>query len=174
MAMRKFKTIFLEEARDFILSLPEQPKSKIIYNIRKVEGGIINSELFKKLDNTDIWEFRTLYNGIQYRLFAFWDTEGDTLVVAIGKIGTPKRDKFEQDLKEELQAYHIGEAIKQARMAKNLTQEELGEKMGVQRSQVSRLEKGKSISFSSLLRAFRAMDIPLTLEMGEIGRVSLC
>ena len=66
----------------------------------------------------------------------------------IGKIGTPKRDKFEQDLKEELQAYHIGEAIKQARMAKNLTQEELGEKMGVQRSQVSRLEKGKSISFS--------------------------
>ncbi len=67
---------------------------------------------------------------------------------AIGKIGTPRRDKFEQDLKEELQAYHIGEAIKQARMAKNLTQEELGEKMGVQRSQVSRLEKGKSISFS--------------------------
>ena len=93
---------------------------------------------------------------------------------AIGKIGTPKRDKFEQDLKEELQAYHIGEAIKQARMAKNLTQEELGEKMGVQRSQVSRLEKGKSISFSWLLRAFRAMDIPLTLEMGEIESVSLC
>ena len=45
---------------------------------------------------------------------------------AIGKIGTPKRDKFEADLKEELQAYHIGESIKQARQAKNLTQEELG------------------------------------------------
>lgn len=40
---------------------------------------------------------------------------------AIGKIGTPKRDKFEADLKAELQAYHIGEAIKQARLAKNLT-----------------------------------------------------
>ena len=40
---------------------------------------------------------------------------------AIGKIGTPKRDKFEADLKEELQAYHIGEAIKQAQQAKNLT-----------------------------------------------------
>lgn len=39
----------------------------------------------------------------------------------IGKIGTPERDKFEQDLKEELQAYHIGEAIRQARLAKNLT-----------------------------------------------------
>ena len=40
---------------------------------------------------------------------------------AIGKIGTPKRDKFEADLKEELQAYHIGEAIKQAQQAKNLS-----------------------------------------------------
>ena len=82
MEMRKFKTVFLDEARDFILSLPEQPKSKIVYNIRKVEGGFISSDLFKKLDGSDIWEFRTLYNGIQYRLFAFWDTEEDTLVVA--------------------------------------------------------------------------------------------
>lgn len=56
----------------------------------------------------------------------------------IGKIGTPERDKFEQDLKEELEAYHIGEAIRQARLSKNLTQEELGERMGVQKAQVSR------------------------------------
>lgn len=80
--MSKFKTIFLDEARDFILSLPEQPRSKIIYNIHKVEGGVQSNELFKKLEGTDIWEFRTLYNGIQYRLFAFWDTKEDTLVVA--------------------------------------------------------------------------------------------
>lgn len=80
--MKKFKTIFLDDARDFILSLPEQPKSKIVYNIRKVEGGVINSDLFKKLEGSDIWEFRTLYNGIQYRLFAFWDTKEDALVVA--------------------------------------------------------------------------------------------
>ena len=68
----------------------------------------------------------------------------------------------------------FGEKLQALRKQKNLTQEELGEKMGVQRSQVSRLEKGKSISFSSLMRAFKAMDIPLTLEMGEIGRISLC
>ncbi len=91
----------------------------------------------------------------------------------IGKIGTPERDKFEQDLKEELEAYHIGEAIRQARLSKNLTQEELGERMGVQKAQVSRLERGKSISFSSLKRAFRAMDIPLTLDMGGLGKLSL-
>jgi len=92
----------------------------------------------------------------------------------IGEKGTPKRDKFDADLKAELQAYHIGEAIKQARLAKNLTQEELGQKVGVKKSQISRLEKGKSITIASLMRLFTAMEIPLTLDMGGIGKVSLC
>ena len=93
---------------------------------------------------------------------------------AIGKVGTPKRDKFEADLKAELQTYHIGEAIKQARLAKNLTQEELGAKIGVQKAQISRLENGKSITIASLMRLFTAMEIPLTLDMGGIGKVTLC
>lgn len=80
--MNKFRTVFLEGARDFILSLPEQVRSKVVYNIHKVEGGVQSSDLFKKLEGTNIWEFRTRYNGAQYRLFAFWDTKEDTLVVA--------------------------------------------------------------------------------------------
>ncbi|MBR5205306.1 MAG: type II toxin-antitoxin system RelE/ParE family toxin [Bacteroidaceae bacterium] len=80
--MKKFKTIFLEEAVEFIGSLSEQARNKIFYNIDKVEGGIKSNDLFKKLEGSDIWEFRTLYNGIQYRLFAFWDTEAEALVVA--------------------------------------------------------------------------------------------
>ena len=40
------------------------------------------SELFKKLDGSNIWEFRTLYNKTYYRLFAFWDKDTNTLVVA--------------------------------------------------------------------------------------------
>ena len=92
----------------------------------------------------------------------------------IGEVGTPKRDKFEDDLKAELQAYHIGEAIKQARLTKNLTQEQLGEKIGVQKSQISRLERGKSITLSSLMRLFSAMEIPLTLDMEGVGKISIC
>lgn len=42
----------------------------------------MDAELFKKLDNSEIWEFRTLYQGVAYRLFSFWDKESDTLVVA--------------------------------------------------------------------------------------------
>lgn len=80
--MRKFKTIFLEEAVEFLDNISNQARKKIFYNIDKVEGGIISSDLFKKLEDTDIWEFRTLHSGIQYRLFAFWDTEEETLVIA--------------------------------------------------------------------------------------------
>ena len=39
-------------------------------------------EIFKKLENTEIWEFRTLYNSVCYRLLAFWDTDEDTLIIA--------------------------------------------------------------------------------------------
>ena len=44
----------------------------------------IDPKLFKKLTGTDLWEFRTLYDGKQYRLLAFWDKtkEVDTLVIA--------------------------------------------------------------------------------------------
>lgn len=46
-------------------------------------GGEINNELFKKLENSDgSWDFRTKYSGIAYRLFPFWDTETETLVIA--------------------------------------------------------------------------------------------
>ena len=42
----------------------------------------MDNELFKKLAGTEIWEFRTLFGGQSYRLFSFWDTEKETLVVA--------------------------------------------------------------------------------------------
>ena len=42
----------------------------------------MDKELFKNLENSEIWEFRTLFNGNCYRLFSFWDTETETLVIA--------------------------------------------------------------------------------------------
>ena len=77
-----FKLVLSDEAKDFINGLPEEVSYKIYYNIKRVAGGERNNELFKKLGNTEIWEFRTLFNGVCYRLFAFWDTETETLVVA--------------------------------------------------------------------------------------------
>ena len=80
--MATFQLTLLEEAKDFLQNLPMQTYKKILYNIWRVAGGEKNSELFKKLENSEIWEFRTLYKGTAYRLFAFWDTDKQTLVVA--------------------------------------------------------------------------------------------
>ena len=97
MIMYILRLALLEEAKKFLQSLPPQAYKKILYNIDRVAGGERNKELFKKLENSEIWEFRTLYNGIAYRLFAFWDTDMNTLVVATHGIikktqKTPKKE----------------------------------------------------------------------------------
>lgn len=90
-----------------------------------------------------------------------------------GKVGTPERDAFEQSVDDAVQAYRVGEAIKKAREAQQLTQAQLGERMRVQRSQVCRLESGKSITLASMMRAFRALGVQVALDMQGIGRVAL-
>ena len=80
--MVAFQVELLEEAWTFIESLPKPASEKIYYNIKRVADGERSRELFKKLEGSDIWEFRTLYNGTAYRLFAFWDTDEDTLIIA--------------------------------------------------------------------------------------------
>lgn len=78
----KIKVILLDEALAFVRSLPLKVQEKIVYNYKKIEAGLINKELFKKLDDSEIWEFRTLYNGNCYRLFSFWDTETYSFIIA--------------------------------------------------------------------------------------------
>lgn len=77
-----FKLVTLPEAEAFLESLAPTILRKVFYNIRKVAGGVKDSDLFKKLGDSDIWEFRTSWQGMAYRLFAFWDKDGETLVVA--------------------------------------------------------------------------------------------
>lgn len=91
----------------------------------------------------------------------------------IGKIGTPKRDEYEKNVKAEIEAYHVGEALKQARIAQGLTQEEVGERIGLHRAQVCRMESGRSITHASMMRAFRALGVEVALEMKGIGKVAL-
>lgn len=77
----KFSVQYLEEAVDFLQSIDKKASKKIFYNIDKAKEEN-DPKLFKKL-NGNVWELRTLYNGLQYRLLAFWDKiEGnDTLVI---------------------------------------------------------------------------------------------
>ena len=82
MGINKLKVVLTEEAKAFLDEQPFKAQQKIYYNIFKIEEGVMKVDIFKKLENTEIWEFRTLYNGICYRLFSFWDTEEETLVIA--------------------------------------------------------------------------------------------
>jgi len=101
---QRFCVLLLGEVWDFLDTLDEQTKEKVLYNIDKSKY-VIDSELFKKLDN-EIWEFRTKYLHQQIRLFSFWDnTENtDTLVVATHGI-FKKTDKVSK--KEILKAKKI-------------------------------------------------------------------
>lgn len=92
-----------------------------------------------------------------------------------GKRGTPEREAMENQLKEEVYAYFVGEAIRKARLAQKLTQEELGELIGVQRAQISKLEKGKSvITLPTMSRVFKALGIATaTLDLGIAGKIAL-
>lgn len=72
----------------------------------------------------------------------------------LGKIGTDKRDKYEYELRLDI----LGEMIKQARKERHLTQSQLGEMIGVQKSQISRVENNaKNVTIETILRVFKAL-----------------
>lgn len=76
----KFDVTYMEAAIRFLESLPEKVQDKIAYNISK-SRYFMDRELFKKL-NDHIWEFRTQFQGMTYRLLAFWDKDTGNLVIA--------------------------------------------------------------------------------------------
>ncbi len=112
----KFAIIFLKEAREFLLTLNEKSRDKIIFNIDKAKLKN-DKELFKKLKD-EIWEFRTLYNKTYYRLLAFWDRDDKekTLVLATHGI-IKKTDKIPE--KEIEKAENIRKQYFNLKKAKN-------------------------------------------------------
>ena len=73
----------------------------------------------------------------------------------IGKRGTGKREAFENELRLDL----LGEAIKQARLKRNMTQEELGRLVGVQKAQISKLENSLTDArFETIIKVFKALN----------------
>jgi HTH-type transcriptional regulator / antitoxin HipB len=80
----------------------------------------------------------------------------------IGKKGTPKRDAFEDELRLDL----IGNAIKQARIERNLTQAQLGELVGVQKAQISKIENHLTDArFETILKVFKALNAKINFNV---------
>jgi HTH-type transcriptional regulator / antitoxin HipB len=84
----------------------------------------------------------------------------------LGKKGTPKREQYEYDLRMEI----IGELIKQTRKGRNMTQEQLGELIGVQKAQISRLENHTgNVTLSTILKVFTALKAELKMQVNLEG-----
>ena len=80
----------------------------------------------------------------------------------IGKVGTPRRESFEFELKLEL----IGEMIKTIRKERYLTQEQLGKLIGVQKSQISKLERNtKNVTIETILKVFEALKAKVNFKV---------
>jgi DNA-binding Xre family transcriptional regulator len=81
----------------------------------------------------------------------------------LGKVGTPKRDTYEQELRVEI----LAEQIKQLRIERKLTQEQLGELVGVQCAQISKMENNNTgnVTISTLMKIFGALKAKVTFEI---------
>lgn len=80
----------------------------------------------------------------------------------IGKRGTTKREKYEQDLQMEL----LGNVIKQVRLERNLTQDQLGKLLGVQKAQISKLENNvTNVTMQTFLRVFTALKAKISFHV---------
>ena len=107
--IKRFETRLLEEAFEFVRKQDLKVRKKIFQNIRRAEQHS-DPKFFKKLTN-EIWEFRTLYSGIQYRLLAFWDKSDKTETLVFATHGiikkTSKVDKNEIDKAESIRAKYL-------------------------------------------------------------------
>ena len=87
----------------------------------------------------------------------------------IGNVGSPEREKFEYELQLDM----IGKAIKQTRQERNMTQEELGKLIGVQRAQISRLENNaNNVTLDTLMRVFAALKAKVTFQV-ELPNINI-
>jgi hypothetical protein len=98
-----FEILFLDKAFEFLSSLDKKHYEKILFNIRRTQTEH-DPELFKKLKE-DIWEFRTLYQGLQYRLLAFWDKTNSSNILVVSTHGIiKKRSKIpDSEIKKAMQ-----------------------------------------------------------------------
>ncbi|MEX1189712.1 MAG: helix-turn-helix transcriptional regulator [Bacteroidia bacterium] len=80
----------------------------------------------------------------------------------IGKVGSQKRDEYEYELRMDI----LGKMIKTARQERNLTQEELGKLIGVQKAQISKLESSaNSATIDTIIKVFRALKAEINFNV---------
>jgi len=114
----------------------------------------------------------------KYRFFSFgdsmfitndmkkkWYTLGEITDEFVGVKSTPEREAFDADVEAAL----IGASIKNARKAMNLTQAQLGERVGVQTAQISKIESGRNLTISTIVRVLKALGLSANFSINCEG-----
>lgn len=80
----------------------------------------------------------------------------------VGKKGTKERDEYEYELRMEL----LGRMIKATRKEQNLTQDELGKIIGMNKSQISKIENhANSATIETILKVFKALNAEIQFNV---------
>ena len=138
----KFKVEFLEEVFEFMDGLDKKARDKILFNMATLTyTHSIRSRTQKTMKTYTLDEVKDRY---------------------LGKKGTAERDAYENELRLDL----IGEAIKQARKKRELTQTQLGELIGVKKAQISKIENNLTdAKFETILKVFRVLDAKINFNV---------
>lgn len=154
--MRKvgnFTLYSFEEVQDEVIGPRGTPRRERLE--REVEEAInayYLGEAVKQAKNEDT-------QG-EFEVYTFEEVLDET----IGKKGTPEREAFDRQVEEDVRAWRIGQAVKDAREEQHLTREQLGERAGVKPALVGSIERGR-FSLRSLGRVLRALGKTGSLEI---------
>lgn len=107
--VKRFEVIYLPEAIEFLKSIATKAAEKLIFNISKSQA-VNDIRVFKKLKNSNVWEFKAEYGSNEYRLFAFWDKRENTMVVCTHGIlkKAQKTPKKEIEKAERIRKQYLG------------------------------------------------------------------
>lgn len=98
-----------------------------------------------------------------------WFTLEEMTDKYIGVKGTPERESFDADVEAAL----IGASIKNARKANNLTQAQLGERVGVQAAQISKIESGRNLTIATIVKVLKALGLSAEFSISGLKPVVL-
>lgn len=97
-------------------------------------------------------------------------TQEEMLDRTLGIKGTPEREEYAAKVDD----YLVGLAIRRARESQNLTQQQLGERIGVERSRICSIERGTNLRLSTLRRIFSALGLEVKLDISNMPSIPLC
>jgi len=107
--VKRFDVEYLPEAIKFLESIEIKAAQKLLYNISKSQE-INDPGIFKKLKNSNIWEFRAGYSSNEYRLLSFWVQQQNAFVVCTHGIikKTQKTPQREIEKAEQIRKKYLG------------------------------------------------------------------